>query len=148
MRTTIFLLLLITATAGCLRKPTDDGTSHGTPRADTVGIFGKWEWVMSSGGIAGMTIYPASGEYSYYQFTLDSTMNVEARQYGTYDKWSSKFSLSTERSFVTGAQALFLHIADSMHNSMPQSVWLHGNDTLELLDEVADGFGHLYVRRR
>jgi hypothetical protein len=91
-------------------------------------------------------MYPANGEYSYYRFTLDSIMNVEALQNATLISWSSKFSLTTDRSFVTGGQALFLHSADSMHNSMPQSVWLRGNDTLELVEEVADGFGHLYVR--
>ena len=145
MKSTLFILLL--SVAGCIHHQTDPvGSSH-PAGADTVGIFGKWRWVKSTGGIAGMTIYPVNGNYTYYQFTLDSILSVDQRRDTEFVKWSTRFSITNGHSFVTGGLAQFLHLTDSTHSTMPQSVWLRGNDTLTLVEEVADGFDHLFVRR-
>ena len=60
----LFGVVLFIALTGCEEDP--------TPAENT--IIGKWRWVSSTGGIAGVTITPASEGYiMFIEFTEDST---------------------------------------------------------------------------
>ena len=138
----IAILLL----AGCSPKPTE--TNKGETQSTAPTIMGEWNWVRSTGGLAGQVIVPKPRESKTYTFTEDSTAYFVQRFGDTVDSWNSKFSLRYEKSFVRGTVAPFLIFNDTLRiRSIPQSVWFHGNDTLELIDEAADGYSYLYVRQ-
>ena len=145
MRRFIYLAFLLLA--ACSPKPTETNGSGGTSNRPQT-IIGNCRWIRSSGGFAGETIYPKAEELQTYQFTSDSTAYYLHLYLDIIHSWNSKFSLRDQRSFITGTLAPFLHFQDTTHNGMiQQSVWLHGSDTLELVDEVADGYSYLYVRQ-
>ena len=138
---TTFLLL-----AACTPKPTETNGSPTTPAGST-DIFGEWDWIRTSGGFAGEIILPTPGVWQTYRFTSDSIAEFSRRNGKTVESWSSSFSLQHQRS-ITGKVAPFLLFKDSAgSHGIPQSVWFHGKDTLELLDEAADGYSYLYVRK-
>jgi hypothetical protein len=142
-----FIYLAFILLASCSPKPTElNGSGSTTPKTET--IIGKWNWVRTSGGFAGQIIYPKPMESQTYQFTSDSIAYYVHRYADTMDNWNSRFSLRDQRSFITGAIKPFLYFNDTVRiRSILQSVWFHGYDTLELLDEAADGYSYLFVRQ-
>ena len=140
-----FFCIAIILLAGCSPKPTE--TNKGETQNTPPTIVGEWNWIRATGGIAGQTIVPKPGESQTYRFTEDSMAFFVQRFGDTSDSWNSKFSLRTQQSFVRPSVAPFLIFNDTLRiRSLVQSVWFHGSDTLELLDEAADGFSYLYVR--
>ena len=66
---TTFLLLLplcvVLLGAGCEKDENDYASDS---------IIGKWEWIYSTGGLAGNTIYPDDGQSVTLEFTEDSIL--------------------------------------------------------------------------
>jgi hypothetical protein len=144
MRRFIYLAFLLFA--GCAPKLTElNGAADTTTKPQT--IIGNWNWIRTSGGFAGQTIYPKPGESQTYRFTSDSIAYFFQRNGNDSSSWNSRFSLRDQRS-ITGKVAPFLNFNDTLKiRSIQQSVWFHGSDTLELLDEAADGYSYLYQRQ-
>lgn len=104
-------------------------------------IFGKWEWVESSGGFAGKTITPVSEAY---------TARIEFRSDGKYEKYKSgtlieqkRFSFSQETSIHNRKPVWAVSFDES---SLKMSVAFSGQDTLLLNEQLYDGYGHVYAR--
>ena len=104
-------------------------------------IFGKWQWVESSGGFAGKITTPSKAGY---------TERIEFSNDGVYQKFKNDslidkkpFSFSQKTSIQTGkpARVLFLN-----EGSIPMTVSFSGQDTLMLNEQVHDGFSYTYVR--
>src|SRR5689334_18447118 len=105
------------------------------PSAELKKIFGKWEWVSSTGGFAGKTITPASAGYQ---------VRLEFNSNGAYKRYKNN-SLEDQRNFSFQQET-------STYNH--QTVWavsfsgsplsmlvdFSGNDTLLLNDNAYDGY--------
>lgn len=111
------------------------------PHPNLKKVFGKWQWVSSTGGFAGKTITPASEGYP---------LRVEFRTNGIYRKYKGdtliekkKFSFSPETSIHHGKPVWTVSFADS---SLKMAISYSGPDTLMLNEQVFDGFGHVYAR--
>jgi len=104
-------------------------------------VFGKWQWVSTSGGFAGKTITPASEKYNQrLEFTHD----------GTYKKYKNdslvdgkNFSFSQSKS-IHGLKQVWIISFDE--SSLKMAVLFLGPDTMILNEQVYDGFSHTYVR--
>src|SRR5687768_11235483 len=104
-------------------------------------IFGKWEWVSTTGGIAGMTITPLSAGH---------TIRLEFKSDGTYLIYendslvnTTRFSFSQSTSIHNRKPVWLLSFAEtpasSNEKSVPISVSFSGQDTLLLNEQVHDG---------
>jgi hypothetical protein len=104
-------------------------------------IFGKWEWLETSGGFAGKITTPSKAGYSE---------RIEFSNDGVYQKFRNdsltdkkQFSFSQKTSIQTGKPAWVLSLNEGS-NSM--AVSFSGQDTLMLNEQVYDGFSYSYVR--
>jgi hypothetical protein len=103
------------------------------------GILGKWDWKISSGGLAGVTLTPEStGNTIILELTPDSIYKEYRNDSLIID---SPFHVSSE--IVNNARKYMIVIEDL---EMSQHYELLGNDTLVLTDNVADGFTSKYAR--
>ncbi len=98
---------------------------------------GTWKWVMSRGGIAGITETPAStGRHMQYTFRADSIVAITTDTSVT----NTKYSLST---LVSVGSKIDLITIGSW---MPQT-FNHYGDTLVLADySISDGFANIFVK--
>ncbi len=112
--------------------------------ADTT-IFGTWYWILSQGGIAGMTLTPSKTGYtqiailkrdSTYQYYQDNVLLRETKfSVREFPVAGSRDSVEL-MSFLDRPDTLFL-----------RRIWLQGPDTLHMDDfNIADGFFNTYVR--
>lgn len=128
--------LLTTLSNGCIRE-----TSPVSPASS--GIYGTWQWVKSTGGIAGteqtpgttgytvVLVFTADGTYKYYR----NTTLIE----------TAHFTIRREQ--VTG----YPNMIDVIHyeheeSHISQAISFNGKDTLNLGDLCIDCFGHQYIR--
>lgn len=111
------------------------------PAPELKKIFGKWEWVSTSGGFAGKTITPASEKY---------TSKLEFSSGGIYKKYKND-SLAEQKKF-TFSQATSIHNHQSVWiisldgSALKMAVSFSGNDTLMLNEQAHDGYVHVYAR--
>ena len=105
-------------------------------------LTGKWDWVSSTGGIAGITYTPKStGVKKVIEFTIDSVFRYYQKDTLTYE---TKYHILKSKS-IYSQDSTFLISFDN--HSIRQSYILK-NDTLFLNDECYDCFGSTYVRIR
>jgi hypothetical protein len=113
-------------------------------------LFGSWEWVQTSGGLAGQIKNPA---------TEGQTQSVEFSSTGIYklfingeQKSKTKYSLSYLTA-VHNADSPVLVTYENLgsgHQSddiVKQYLTFKGEDTLYLNDECVDCFNYVYVRK-
>lgn len=106
-------------------------------------LVGKWEWVVSTGGIAGMTIKASENNRKQLLFTTDG--DFEMFENGK-SKIKTKYQIKDGKSITsTELVPMIYFLPDSTY--WHQSYQLKG-DSLFLFDEVYDGFGHTYVRTK
>ncbi len=105
------------------------------------GIVGNWQWVVSQGGIAGLTIKPS--ETDQRQMIFDSKGNFSLIQNGK-TTISAHYELKNAKS-ITSAELVPMIVFPNQ-DAMNMSYTIK-NDSLFLFDEVYDGFGHTYVRK-
>ena len=105
-------------------------------------IFGKWEWVSTSGGFAGKAITPAREGY---------TVRIEFSNEGIYHKFKNdsladrkQFSFVQKESIQTHQPVWLLSFEGE--SSLPMAVSFSGRDTLMLDEQVHDGFEYVYAR--
>jgi hypothetical protein len=134
------IISLISATScrkSVLENPT---TNHSS-------IHGNWQWVQSSGGIAGQTTTPfTEGREATLQFNQNGTcFFVTGNKSDQFE-----YSLSDGQTIYSEKQAHLItyKAIDNKTTHVIQSYQFRGNDTLFLNDECHDCFGHIYVRKR
>ena len=106
-------------------------------------IFGKWQWIETSGGFAGKITTPTKA--GYFE-------RIEFSNEGIYQKFKNDslierkpFSFSQKTSIQTGKTAWVLSLNEG---SIPMAVSFSGQDTLMLNEQVYDGFSYTYVRMK
>ena len=102
-------------------------------------IIGKWRWVKSVGGIAGLTITPQTAGYTQTrEFKADSTVQILKNDSLVTN---AKFSIVKNYKYGDG-KVNVLKIADQQQTS-----FVIKNDTLFTNDIfISDGFGSAYVK--
>jgi hypothetical protein len=104
-------------------------------------IYQKWDWVKSVGGIAYMTITPASAGYTEQRiYRNDGTMSV-LRNGAPF--LSTTYTITREKTSFSPNEEDVIHYDDP--SIQPQIMRLEG-DTLSLTDLCYDCFGHTYTR--
>ena len=120
------------------------------PNPEMKKLFGKWNWIETSGGFTGKTITPALTRYA---------LEIEFTKEGVFQKFKNeksevrmKFKVIEGKSIFSEENAYLLSLsvfdsssAESFHK---QSVRFRGSDTLYLYEECHDCFSHVYVRKK
>jgi hypothetical protein len=105
-------------------------------------VVGTWNWVVTQGGIAGLTIKPS--ENNQKKMIFDSKGNFSLIENGKTTV-SAKYELINGKS-ITSTELKPL-ITFPNDDAMKMSYLIKG-DSLFLFEEVYDGFGHTYVRAK
>lgn len=102
-------------------------------------IVGKWEWVQSSGGIAGQTTTPSSTNKS-------NELEISKTEIKIYENGNliatESYSIATKKSILGGEKQMLVYTS----GNPSQSFILDGN-TLFLSDECYDCYQREYVRK-
>jgi hypothetical protein len=113
-----------------------------TPNQEAKKIFGKWRFVMSSGGFGG------SGNSSY-----DSIDTYEYKENGKFSHFrgtelvvKQDFNIHLGISDLTQESTLMVKYGGLLSQLGKQSYFVQ-NDTLFLSDEYYDGFQYIFVRQ-
>ncbi len=146
------LLMLAVVVAGCRDgvgrpqdpAPQDPPSSKVKP---TPALVGTWNWLVTSGGIAGGPITPGTCRCSQKLFfRVDSTYQ--------FFKWDStleegRYSVF-RRAFPRGdtSWVVQLHPPDRTHWPPYYFVDTTAHDTLRISDGAADGYSHVFFRIR
>ncbi|MGR3810590.1 hypothetical protein [Jiulongibacter sp. NS-SX5] len=126
------MLLLLAAAAALVSCQTTDP-------APSNPLLGKWQWVKSTGGIAGTTILADSSNASVIQFGNDSSF-VFSRT--GFDTITSTYSISNGTSITSTDLEPLITVANA---SFKWSFAVTESE-LVLFDQVYDGYTHNYVR--
>lgn len=131
MRYVLALLVLLLALACSCKKEKDTAN---------YGLYGKWQWDSSAGGLAYTVYTPQStGKVIVIQFLTDKSYKWYVNDTFSYQ---ARFQLHREYSFLSG-QTEDMVVYDD--NPLRHTYYL--NDTRLLLREEAyDGFNHYYHR--
>jgi len=127
----LFGAVLLIALTGCNDDPNPAENS----------IIGKWRWVSSTGGIAGVTITPASeGHTMFIEFTEDST-------YRKYVADTLQFEVLYS---ITEGQSIFstepVPMIDFGPQRIKQAILELESNKLFLAEDCFDCFGHTFSR--
>ena len=138
MKSLVYLLMIFCA-ASCKKE----NVKVKNPDVDLSKIYGKWNWVNSTGGIAGLTITPKTAGYnmsveyrinkSVYFFRNDTLQN------------QAKFAIVKGNSIFSVDPA---YIIKYDPDGMDHVIIKAKKDTLILADNVNDGFTILYVKQK
>lgn len=105
-------------------------------------ILGSWEWLKSSGGIAGVVYTPETQGYSQliefnandiYKLYRNGQLQNEAH-----------YTLLQDTSILSNTMVDMVQYEDGSRQSFSSS---SNDDTLFLREDVFDGFDHIYIRR-
>ena len=118
------------------------------PNPELKKIFGRWEWIESSGGFAGKITTPVKAGI---------TQEIEFSKEGIWQKYKNgtlaerkKYSVAEGNSILKKETAYIISFSsvDStvIQSVEKQSVRFGGNDTLFLNKECFDCFAHVFVR--
>ena len=136
--TLCFLLLLF-----CLSCQKQSAQPNNEPTVDISKIYGKWDWIGSSGGFAGSTYTPKS-EHQTRMLNITSDNQMYLYTNGSLTaQW--QFTIDKGRSYITGDTAYLIHYTQGS----PDDVILTAKrDTLIIANEVSDGFTTEYIRHK
>lgn len=101
----------------------------------------RWQWVSSSGGIAGVTIFPAENQVRILE--IRNNMQYRVSENGQTSA-EGTYTLVTVRDITTNRDTTAVVFYDaSLKPSLPQVI---GNreGNLVLAENVVDGFTHVY----
>ncbi|MBK9934595.1 MAG: hypothetical protein IPP61_01525 [Cytophagaceae bacterium] len=105
-------------------------------------LVGTWKWVITQGGIAGLTIKPDESNQKKLVFDKDGNMTFVVNGKNTQ---TIKYEAKTGKSITSTEQVPLIVFPGE--ESMNWSYSIDG-DSLYLFEEVYDGFGHTYVREK
>ena len=157
IRITSFVLLLLLPIAACSLlqddenpQPVDDSPAS-LPHVEGVSptggdIVGSWEWIGSSGGIAGVTITPDSEGLSASQIQFRDDKTFSFHRADTLFVEGSYNLRPPEDQTLLDYQVMRYQAADD-RAMFDQLVQISARkDTLALIDFCCDGFSSLYFR--
>ena len=119
----------------------------GLDRDEIKGLFGEWEWIQTTGGLAGINAT---------SLTTRDKEKIEFTKAGYYKKFVNDELVQKLRYHVTDNEPAVLHglliefkntVFDRKNNLINQTFKI-SSDTLELREDVMDGFSYYYVRIR
>lgn len=113
------------------------------PTVDISKIYGKWDWIGSSGGLTGKSYTPQSEHQN--QRLIIANDNKMSFYINDTLKIQRQFTLRKDKSFLTGDSAYIIHY---MPASLDQVILKAKTDTLILSDEANDGFTSGYVKHK
>ena len=108
---------------------------------DSPEIVGTWDWVLSQGGIAGLTIKPTALDNR--QMIFDAVGNYTFKKNGVV-LVTTQYKLENVKSISSTEPVPSITFPGN--DAMNFSYSIKG-DSLFLFEEVYDGFGHTYVRK-
>src|ERR1700749_2354156 len=111
----------------CLSCQKQNVQPDNEPTVDVSKIYGKWDWIGSSGGIAGMTYTPQS-EHQTHMLTITNDNKMTSYTNGSLTaQW--QFTVGKGKSYLTGDTAYIIHY---MPASFDDAILKAKNDTLVL----------------
>ena len=128
MKRWVAVVLLI---GGCKSASTDPAENR---------LSGSYQWIRSSGGIAGRTMTPASENYSV-RFTFSGNQVTIFRN----DSSKATSTVTVRGDEVTYQPALSVFLFDQGIDV--QTLRVFPGDTIALADPCCDRFEHVFVRR-
>jgi len=139
-------LLIVCLSHACRRDP-----AINIPPPNLEQLYGTWDWVITSGGLAGLTITPASEG-------VTRSIKFEANgQYTSFQNTEladqSYYVLRENTTYVTGKTIYFVDYISSGKKSeakfhINEYIQFIGPDTLILSQAyISDGFASVYVRK-
>ncbi len=119
------------------------------PESSLSTIFGKWNWVSSSGGFAGLVVTPKTvGFEKSLEFNKDGTFklfeNQEKVGRGTYRFAKRHSNFSNDSAFIL--IMAYHSLNNEPTNAMPMVVQFPLEKTLFLIEECSDCFSHVYKK--
>lgn len=132
--TLVIAALLLCSVSSCHKD--------GSPGPASTSIVGRWRWVKSVGGIAGMTITPQSAGYNLTQvYGANNTFKLYKN-----DSLELQSKYSIIRNFKYETQTIDLLKIDN--NESNRADFTIRNDTLYSSNGlfISDGFSSVYVR--
>jgi len=104
-------------------------------------IFGKWDWIISSGGFGGFSYTPEStGDRIMIEYSIDSL----------YKKYRNDTLIAECKFHIIESETIISHEITKMivydNDFIRQSYTLEDPNSLNLYDEVYDGFMNQYKR--
>jgi hypothetical protein len=127
---------------------------HENPNPDPVSnnnkdLLGEWIWVLKSGGIAGISKTPDDGFNIHYLFN-DSKLKITEN---AKDYPAMRYSVTEKKSLLSNqlTNFLILNSADCPTCQLMQEYTFQiskAKDTLQLNEDVYDGFNYTFVRKR
>lgn len=109
-------------------------------------LIGEWEWIKSSGGLAGISTYADSVDYtkSARFYEKDGSLWLENFKDGATE--------SDKEMIITYAKSMNGQMMWTVQNSeedivIPYSISIFNKNYISLNEEVADGFEHSYIRK-
>ena len=128
MKTIVLAALVL---AGCKSASTDPGDDR---------LSGSYEWVRSSGGIAGFTLTPASENYRV-RFSFSGNQVTAFRN----DSLKATSTITVRGDEVTYQPSISVFAFDGGIDV--QTIRVLPGDTIALADPCCDRFEHVFVRR-
>jgi hypothetical protein len=113
------------------------------PTVDISKIYGKWDWIGSSGGFAGSAYTPKS-EHQTRMLNITSDNNIYSYTNGSLVT-QKQFTVGKSKSYLTGDTAYIIHYTPA---SFDDVILKAKNDTLVLANDGADGFTSGYIRHK
>ena len=127
----ISILFFTLLAASCVRSGEETTKSQ---------LVGEWNWVQSSGGIAGQTVTPDSPGHSPYSITFTGDNQFYLHR-GDSLAQQGRYTLSLTR------DAAMLHYKlSTQSDKISQQVRFNTSDTLLLTDECTDCYRNIYIR--
>lgn len=128
MKTIVLAALVL---GGCKSASTDPGDDR---------LSGSYEWVRSSGGIAGFTLTPASENYRV-RFSFSGNQVTTFRN----DSLKATSTITVRGDEVTYQPSISVFVFDGGIDV--QTIRVLPGDTIALADPCCDRFEHVFVRR-
>lgn len=146
MRNLLFISLLFFSLTACKKTISEPPLPSPASNND---FIGEWTWVRSIGGITGGVFTPENGIERKLTFT-NSTMKVE--EYGKILA-TTPFTTYKGKSLTQNVAAPFMKIdVAACPNCKMMETQMYSfsaaQDTLFLDEDVYDGFGHAFVKKR
>lgn len=129
----ISVALLIGVLAGCELLGDDE------PAATSERLLSEWEWLQSTGGLAGWTLTPDCTGLAPVRLVFDR--NRAASYEADTLEWRVGYTLKQEDDVWR-----LRYERDAPHVPVDQQVRFQGRDTLVLIDECIDCYVSTYLR--
>lgn len=135
-----FLAILVCSCSTTEKEP--ESTSGEKEEAS---LTGNWQWVSSSGSIAGITVTPeSSGKTMEIEFTQDMVFNKYVDNQLVY---TSPYVIQLKDSIIQFTTlALFESLGPGFDHQVEQQFRLINNNSLLLLDPCCDNFTFEFER--